>query len=354
MRKLLSLVLLAIGLFWLMPLGALSEEKGTAQTEAIPSVVSSVNGKEITAGQYRNQWHIMHRMLMRAGRRQKIGPEYGESMKHEVMERLIVLELLRQKAHQMNIRVDLEEVEENLQEIQGRGGWAEAMACGLGDQEPNWDAYRADITNSMKIEKLLKQEVYDKVTVDPEEVNDYYNANLEDFKVPDQVRARHILIRIPIDATDVQRKEALEAIQKAAERIQKGEVFEQVAQEVSHDGSAPEGGDVGYFGRGWMVPEFEKVAFSPEKGQVRDIVRTHFGYHLIKVEDRRPARTKLFQEVASEIEELLRRMKAESLGRDYTEKLRAAAQIERIPFQGLGRLLYRFPQLSYPFHRGIT
>jgi len=65
MRKLLPLVLplvpLAIGLFWLMPLGALAEEKGTAQTEAIPSVVARVNGKEITAGQYRNQWHIMQR-----------------------------------------------------------------------------------------------------------------------------------------------------------------------------------------------------------------------------------------------------------------------------------------------------
>jgi parvulin-like peptidyl-prolyl isomerase len=336
MRKLLSLVLplvpLAIGLFWLMPLGALAEEKGTAQTEAIPSVVARVNGKEISADQYRNQWHILHRMLMRAGRRQMIGPEYAESMKHEVVERLIVLELLRQKADQTNIRVDPEEVEEKLQEIQRRGGWAGAMARGLGGQEPNWDAYRADITNSMKIKKLLKQEVYDKVTVEPKEVSDHYNANLEDFKVPDQVRARHILIRIPIDATDVQRKEALEAIQKAAQRIQKGEAFEQVAKEVSHDGSAPQGGDLGYFGRGRMVPEFEKVAFSLEKGQVSDIVQTQFGYHLIKVEDQRPARTKLFQEVASEIEELLRRMKAESLGRDYTEKLRAEAQIERIPF----------------------
>jgi peptidyl-prolyl cis-trans isomerase C len=223
-------------------------------------------------------------------------------------------------------------VEQKLQEIQGSMGLAGAMAGALGGQQPDWDAYRADITNSMKIQKLLKQEVHDKVVVEPKEAKDYYNSNLEDFKAPQQVRARHILIRIPTDATEGRRKEALEAIQKAVERIQKGEAFEQVAKEVSHDGSAPQGGDLGYFGRGRMVPEFEKVAFSLEKGQVSDIVETEFGYHLIKVEDRRPARTKLFQEVSAEVEELLRRMKAESLGRDYVAKLRAEAEIERIPF----------------------
>ena len=336
MRKLLSLVLpfvpLAIGLFCLIPSGALAEEKEAAEVGKIPRVVARVNGREITATEYRNQWHILHRMLMRAGRRQMIGPKYAEFMKQEVLERLIVLELLRQKADQLNIWVDPKEVEQKLQEIRGSLGLAGAMAGALGGQQPNWDAYRVSITNSMKIEKLLKQEVYDKVTVEPKEVKDHYNANLEHFKAPEQVRARHILIRVPQDATEVRRKEALEAIQKAAERIQKGEAFEQVAKEISHDGSAPQGGDLGYFGRGRMVPEFEKVAFSLEKGQVSDIVQTQFGYHLIKVEDRRPARTKLFQEVASEIEELLRRMKAESLGRDYTEKLRAEAQIERIPF----------------------
>lgn len=80
-------------------------------------------------------------------------------------------------------------------------------------------------------------------------------------------------------------KDALKAIQMAAERIQKGEAFEKVAKDVSQDGSASEGGDLGYFGRGRMVPEFEKVAFSLEKGQVSDIVKTRFGYHLIRIDD---------------------------------------------------------------------
>jgi parvulin-like peptidyl-prolyl isomerase len=170
------------------------------------------------------------------------------------------------------------------------------------------------------------------VLVEPREVKDYYNSNLEDFKIPDQVRARHILIRVPRDATEVRRKEALEAIQKAAERIQEGEAFEQVAREVSQDGSALQGGDLGYFSRGRMAPEFEKVAFCLEKGQLSDIVQTQFGYHLIKVEDWRPARTEPFEEVASGIEGLLKRMKAESLGRDYIEKLRAGVEIERSSF----------------------
>ena len=332
MRKIPCMVSLAIGLFLLMPFGSLAEEKGKGQGEEIPSVVAKVNGKEITADQYRNQWHILHRMRMMAGGRRTIEPEYEESMKQEVVERLIVLELLRQKADQINLEADPEEVEEKLQEIRSRLGWAGAMANALGGQEPNWDVYRTDITNSLKIKKLLKQEVYDKANVEPKEVKDHYNANLEDFREPDQVRARHILIRIPDDATEARKKEALEAIQKAAERIQKGEAFEGVAKELSQDGSAPDGGDLGYFGRGGMVPEFEKVAFSLEKGHVSDIVKTRFGYHLIKVEDRRPPRTGPLDEVAADIEELLKRRKAELLGRDYIEKVRAGAEIEKTPF----------------------
>ncbi len=81
-----------------------------------------------------------------------------------------------------------------------------------------------------------------------------------------------------------------------------------------------------------MVPEFDRVAFSLQKGQVSDIVETQFGYHLIKLEDRRPSSMRPFHEVAPEIEDFLRRTKAESLGGAYIEKLRAEAMIEKIPF----------------------
>ena len=98
MRKMLCMVPLAIGLLWPMPSGSLAEDKERAQGKQIPSVVAKVNGKEISADQYRNQWHVLHRMHMRAGGLHMIGPEYEDSMKQEVLERLIVLELLRQKA----------------------------------------------------------------------------------------------------------------------------------------------------------------------------------------------------------------------------------------------------------------
>jgi len=128
MRKIRCMVPLAIGLLWLMPSRSLAEDKERAQGRQIPSVVAKVNGKEITADQYRNQWHVPHRMHMRAGGPHMIGPEYEDSMKQEVLERLIVLERLRQKADQMNIQPDPEDVEQRLQEIRGSAGLAGAMA----------------------------------------------------------------------------------------------------------------------------------------------------------------------------------------------------------------------------------
>ena len=332
MRKIFCMVSLVILMFWMMPSGALAKEKEAAKEKEIPSVVARVNGKEITADQYRNQWHILHRMRVSSGQRIEINPEYEKSMKKDVVDRLIALELLRQEAVKKNLQADPLKVEEKVRELTDRMGAAGAMASAFSGQKPDLNAYRADITNSMNTQGLLKQEVYDKVTVAPKEVEDYYKANIKNFEIPDQVRARHIFIRIQDDAAGAGGNDALKAIQMAAERIQKGEAFEKVAKEVSQDGSASAGGDLGYFGRGRMVPEFEKVAFSLEKGQVSDIVKTRFGYHLIRVDDMRSAGIKPLNEVAPEIEALLGRQKAESLGKDYIEKLRAEAEIEKVPF----------------------
>jgi len=232
MRKIFCMVPLVILLFWMMPSGVLAEGKEAAKEKEIPSVVARVNGKEITADQYRNQWHMLHRMRVRSGQRIEINPEYEESMKKMVVDRLIALELLGQKAVKKNLQADPVKVEEKVQELMDRMGAAGAMANALSGQKPDLNAYRADVINSMNIQSLLKQEVYDKVTVEPKEVEDFYKANIKAFRV----------------------------------------------------------------------------------------------------DDMRPAEIKPLNEVAPEIEALLRRQKTESLGKDYIEKLRAEAEIEKVPF----------------------
>jgi len=327
------LVTLVIAVTYLLCSRAQGQEQATTQESKIPPVVARVNGRDLSAEQYRDMWHILHKARRQVDPRTTMGPGYTESMKKQVLDRLITLELLSQKADESNIYVDPKEVEGKLAEMKAmrmRGSFG--ILDTMNVPEPEWDDYRADLINSIKIQELLKQEVYDKARVGPDEAKEYYKAHPEEFTTPEEVWARHILIKVPEDATEAQRDEALKTIEKAALRIQNGEAFAAVAKEASQDVTASYGGDLGYFARGRMVPEFEAAAFSLEKGQVSDIVDTKYGYHLIKVEDKRPQMLIPFEEVEQELRVNMGTRKAEKLGREYVENLKAQANIEIIQF----------------------
>ncbi|GAB6062992.1 SurA N-terminal domain-containing protein [Deferrisoma palaeochoriense] len=159
---------------------------------------------------------------------------------------------------------------------------------------------------------LFAPEAFEKdVEVTDEEIRQEYNWRAGEFAEKEAVRARHILVRLPQNASEDEEKAARERIEKIRKQIEEGADFAELAKKVSEDpGSKDKGGDLGYFERGKMVPEFEKVAFSLEPGQVSEPVRTPFGYHLIRVEDHREARQKPLEEVRDQIERDIRRRKA--------------------------------------------
>jgi len=335
MRKMMWVRILIVMLFWLSCVDVWADEPATTEGSKIPPVVARVNGEEITEKQYVSMWYTLQRARMRMNRSKAMDPKYMDAMKQETIDRLVILVLLRQKADALEITPDPKEVEEKIEEMKvlrmGRGAGLLA-AMGAGQPEEDWDRHRADLVTSMKIQELLKQEVHDKVSVTPAEVRAYYDDNPDEFRVSEEVCARHILIKVPPEADEAQRKEALRAIHDAAERIRKGETFKEVAKNVSQDGSASDGGNLGYFGRGVMVPEFEEVAFSLEEGKVSGVVETQFGYHLIKVDEKRSGSSIPFDEIKAGIEQMLKRRKAEFRGQEYIENLKAEADIEIIPF----------------------
>jgi len=138
-----------------------------------------------------------------------------------------------------------------------------------------------------------------------------YDDRKAEFDQPEQVRARHVLIRVgPGEGEEAAAAEsaAREKAAQAAARIRAGEAFEKVAEELSEDpGSKGSGGDLGFFSRGRMVPAFEEAAFSLEPGTLSEPVRSPYGYHVIRVEEKRPAKLVTFDEAkASLARELLR------------------------------------------------
>lgn len=164
--------------------------------------------------------------------------------------------------------------------------------------------------------------IAESVKADDASLKAFYEEHIGDYRKPEERRVRHILIAVDQKADKAAEETARKKIERAMKRIQAGEDFAKVAKEVSEDpGSASQGGDLGFFGHGIMDPAFEKAAFSHGKGELVGPIRTQFGYHLIEVEDIKPAKTRTFAEVRKEVLARYRKTEAEKRFYDYAERL---------------------------------
>ncbi len=163
----------------------------------------------------------------------------------------------------------------------------------------------------------LRKEALDSIKVTPDEVKSYYDKNKDQFKVGEQVKASHILV-----ATEAEAK-AIKA------ELDKGASFKKLAKEKSTDPSASRGGNLGWFGRGMMDPDFEKAAFALKKaGDVSAPVKTKFGWHIIKLTGRKAASIRPLDKVKGLIEQKLMQDKQKKAYDDILAKLKKAADIK--------------------------
>jgi peptidyl-prolyl cis-trans isomerase C len=185
----------------------------------------------------------------------------------------------------------------------------------------------AYLRNKALMETVLGQEAKDALT-EPA-LHKIYDDATKNANTEPEVRARHILFRVADPNDQTASKAAEDKVKNTIERIKKGEDFAKLATALTEDPSGKQdGGDLGYFTKEQMVPEFSEVAFSLEKGQMSGPVKTQFGWHVLKVEDKRMREPPPFENVRTEIEEFASR-KAQT---DFVKKLRADsnAKIERL------------------------
>jgi parvulin-like peptidyl-prolyl isomerase len=205
------------------------------------------------------------------------------------------------------------------------------------DQRPEVKEQLAYTMNDQLAREYLTKGMGKDITVTDKEIREYYDTYTDKFSTPEQVRARHILIRIPPDLPDAEKEKAKDKIRAALERIRKGEDFAIIAAEISEDSvTKAKGGDLGYFSRGKMVKAFEDASFSLKPGQVSDIVETLFGYHIIKVEDYKESYQKPFESIKDTIREQLRSEALQSWAKEILRKATADAGMEIYPDKILG------------------
>ena len=169
--------------------------------------------------------------------------------------------------------------------------------------EDHKESYRIGEKRKVRYLVIDQEALRAKATVTGQQIERSYNDNIQQYSTPEQVRASHILLKTEGKDDAAVKKQAEDLLAQ----IKKGANFEELAKKNSQDeASAAKGGDLDFFNKGQMVPEFDKVAFSLQPGQLSDLVKTSYGYHIIKVTDKRPASQKTLAEVRTQIEDQLK------------------------------------------------
>jgi peptidyl-prolyl cis-trans isomerase D len=196
-----------------------------------------------------------------------------------------------------------------------------------------YDQHKSVYANSIPEKRKVKYAVVEtskaeaSVKISQDDLRAYYDQYRDQYKVPEQVKVSHILIKTPPAGADgkVDDKAVTEAEHRAEDllkQIKGGANFEDLAKKYSEDpGSAKQGGSIGWIGKGQTVPEFEKAAFSLPKGQISDLVKSSFGFHIIRVDDKQEGHTKSLDEVKDQIEPILRRQKGQQIAQKEAEEL---------------------------------
>jgi parvulin-like peptidyl-prolyl isomerase len=308
-------------------LAAMAVTAAGAQNAGVPA--AKVNGTVISEARLQSGLDAYMRQR-KIGAGGVFNPDFYKQMKRQVLDVLISQELLWQEASERGLVATDETVEAALARIRERYQTEGELLSKIREGGFDLETFSVDLKHRLSVQRLVVEVIAPDVAVSDEEVHAFYLANRERFSQPEQVHARHILIKVATDADDATRQAARERIEAIAVEAQGGADFAELATQHSEGPTAAKGGDLGVFGRGQMVKPFEQVAFTLEPGAVSEPVETVFGYHVIKVEARRGGGEMSEEAAAPQIRNHLGRTKVQEAVEAYVMALREQAEVEVI------------------------
>ncbi|HAL92727.1 MAG TPA: hypothetical protein DCM68_06860 [Verrucomicrobia bacterium] len=300
-----------------------AEEPAMSEADAAV-VVAKVNGTEITEGEIQKVMGLFKKQMggrIPADQMAEALPRIRERILEElIMRRVMLGEVAKQGVSISD--AEFEKIKGELVEELPPGTTLETYMAETGTTE-------AEMREQMAVRKLVIAKAESLEKPSDEEIQKFYDENKEGFSQGESVTASHILLKVdPADdeAAKAAKKERLEGLRK---QLLEGADFAEIAKANSDCPSASAGGELGSFGRGQMVPEFEDAAFSQPVGSVGEVVETQFGLHLIKVTEREEAKTLDFAEVKPRIGDILYSQKQQDAVKEFVDGLRKQATVER-------------------------
>jgi len=274
--KLIAAVLCAAALFGCQGGTPSADSKTEVKKEG--QVLAEVNGGSITTGDFNRELKNL--------------PEYLKAMadtpegRKEMLDTMVIRELILQQATKDGLDKGAE-IEDKMKDLKKR----------------------------LIVESFLKKKVETESQVSDADLQKFYEQNKEKFKTGEQIKASHILVKTEKEARDI------------LTQIKAGGNFEELAKKNSVDSSAAKGGDLGWFGKGSMVPAFEKAAMALKEGQVSDVVKSDFGFHIIKLTGKRAAGIRPLEEVKDQIKGAIMPTKQQEIFQKIKEELKKTAKI---------------------------
>jgi peptidyl-prolyl cis-trans isomerase C len=310
-----------------------------AQPEMNKPVVT-VNGKAVTEKDLSGRLAVAMRQF--GSKLANLPPQYAaqvqKQIRGQVLENLVAERLLDEQIAAAKIQVTDADVEAEITKTGAQQNPPITVAdfkARVEAQGGKFEEVKNEFRKGMGYRKLMEAQWGDKIKVSDEEAKGYYDSHAKEYEVPEQVRASHILVstqpKDPNGDPNQLKVAAKEKADKLLKQVKDGGDFAAIAKESSDCPSSAQGGDLGLFTRGRMVKAFEDAAFAMKVGDVSDIVETQFGYHIIKVTERKDAGVTPFEEAKTGITERLSSDKRNATTKQYIQSLKDKAKIEYAP-----------------------
>jgi parvulin-like peptidyl-prolyl isomerase len=244
------------------------------------------------------------------------------------MNRVISQELINQESQKMKINDIEEKIDIRIKAMKSKYPSEEHFKSMLEKKKTTEEDLKESVKSKIHVDEYLEMKGVLNPKVPEDELRTYYEKNKSNFKRNETIRARHILIMIKEDASPEEKEQERAKAEGIRKEIMEGKDFAEMAKKYSQDGRVETGGDLGYISKGYMPSEFDTAAFALEKETMSKVVETQHGFHIIKVEDRKPGGIAPYEDVKDFIMKYLQEQLTKERLSSHVRELRSKAKLE--------------------------
>jgi peptidyl-prolyl cis-trans isomerase C len=307
----------------------------TETKTAAPKVETAASGKEAVARV--NGVVISQQELKRASKVMLAGQrgaaptdDQQKEFEKQALEQLVSAELLYQAGQKLEIKDIDKQIEDKFAQGKAKFANEQDFVKAIKDLDMEEKDLRDYTRRDLVVTNFIEKTIIPTVKVSEEDARKFYDQNPDKFTRPEAIKASHILLGVDQKASAEDKKSAREKAEKLRKELAGGADLAALAKGNSTCPSSQQGGDLGFFGRGQMVPAFEQAAFALKPGEISDVVETQFGYHIIKLTEKKATEKVEFKEARPRIEDYLKNQKVGIAVNDYLTGARKTAKIEML------------------------